>query len=117
MDLLDRLLIIRTVPYTLEEIKTILYTRAKVESIEVEEPAFLQLAEIGVKGSLRYFEFDLESYSLIRYAIQLLTPASVLCKINGRQVITPEDVDEVHSLFLDAKASVHVLQNSQGFIL
>lgn len=104
LDLLDRLLIIRTVPYTLEEIKTILYTRAKVESIEVDETAFAQLAHIGVEGSLRY-------------AIQLLTPASVLCKINGRQIITPDDVEEVNTLFLDAKSSAQILQNSSGFIM
>lgn len=102
--MLDRLLIIRTVPYTLEEIKSILYTRAKVESIDANEDAFDLLASIGVKGSLRY-------------AIQLLTPASVLCKINGREIICPEDIEEVNTLFLDAKSSVQVLQTATGFIL
>ncbi|KAJ3370421.1 RuvB-like protein 1 [Kappamyces sp. JEL0680] len=53
LDLLDRLLIIRTVPYSLEEIKSILYTRAKVEAIEASEEAFAHLAQIGVKCSLR----------------------------------------------------------------
>ncbi len=53
LDLLDRLLIIRTVPYTLDEIKTILRTRAKIESIEATEEAFTLLATIGVKSSLR----------------------------------------------------------------
>lgn len=103
LDLLDRLLIIRTVPYSLEEIKDILYTRAKTESIEASEDSFQLLASIGVKCSLRY-------------AIQLLTPASVLSKINGRELIATEDVEEVNSLFLDAKSSVRILQTSSGFI-
>ncbi|KAJ3305685.1 RuvB-like protein 1 [Kappamyces sp. JEL0829] len=104
LDLLDRLLIIRTVPYSLEEIKSILYTRAKVEAIEASEEAFAHLAQIGVKCSLRY-------------AIQLLTPASVLCKINGRDCISLDDIDEVNVLFLDAKSSALILQDaSNGFI-
>lgn len=91
-------------PYTLEEIKSILYTRAKIESIDADEEAFNLLASIGVQGSLRY-------------AIQLLTPASVLCKINGREIICPEDIEEVNTLFLDAKSSAQVIQQSTGFIL
>lgn len=55
LDLLDRLLIIRTAPYGLEDIKTILKTRAKVESIEVSEESVEKLANIGVSCSLRYF--------------------------------------------------------------
>jgi RuvB-like protein 1 len=104
LDLLDRLLIIRTSPYSFDEIRIILQTRAQVESIEVTNETFDKLAHIGVNSTLRY-------------AIQLLTPASVLCKINGRDQITVEDVDEVHGLFLDAKSSAQILQESKGFIL
>ena len=53
-----------------------------------------------------------------RYAIQLLTPGSILCKINGREKITVDDIDEVNALFLDAKSSALLLQDSSnGFIL
>lgn len=40
-----------------------------------------------------------------RFAIQLLTPASILASINGRDTITQDDVNEVDDLFLDAKKS------------
>ncbi|KAJ3321453.1 RuvB-like protein 1 [Boothiomyces sp. JEL0866] len=103
LDLLDRLLIIRTTPYSLEEIVTILNTRAKIESIEISQESILKLANIGIKCSLRY-------------AIQLLTPSSVLCKINGRAEIQPDDIDEVDTLFYDAKASAQILQESTAFI-
>jgi RuvB-like protein 1 (pontin 52) len=104
LDLLDRLLIIRTTPYGKEDIKTILETRAKIESIEVTVESIDQLAQIGVDCSLRY-------------AIQLLTPASVLCKINGRDQISTEDVEEVNVLFLDAKSSALNLQDNKTYLL
>ena len=43
------------------------------------------------------------------YAVQLLTPASLLAKINGKDAITKEEIDEVNSLFFDAKASAKIL--------
>jgi len=99
VDLLDRLLIIRTLPYTQEEIGVILAIRAKTEGIKVDDESTAYLSELGVKTSLRY-------------AIQLLTPANVLAKINGREEIKMDDVDEVDKLFFDAKASAKILQTT-----
>jgi DNA helicase TIP49 (TBP-interacting protein) len=53
VDLLDRVLIIRTIPYTLEEIGVIVGIRAKVEGIELDEESSAFLAEIGSRTSLR----------------------------------------------------------------
>ncbi|KAJ3117088.1 RuvB-like protein 1 [Nowakowskiella sp. JEL0407] len=100
VDLLDRLLIIRTLPYTLKEITIIITIRAKTENIATSEAAVTMLADIGVKTSLRY-------------AIQLLTPASILARINGRNEIDVDEVKEVNTLFFDAKASAKILQQSQ----
>lgn len=47
-----------------------------------------------------------------RYALQLLTPASILAKLSGRTDITIEDVAETDSLFLDAKSSARMLAES-----
>ncbi len=41
--------------------------------------------------------------------MQLLTPASVLAKTNGRDTISRGDLDEVAALFHDAKASAQLL--------
>ena len=54
VDLLDRLLIIRTLPYTQEEMQTIINIRAKTEGIRLSEDASLYLAEVGTRTSLRY---------------------------------------------------------------
>jgi len=95
-DLLDRLLIIRTLPYTREEMKTIIEIRSKTENLQLDEDASIYLAEIGEQTSLRY-------------SVQLLTPAKVVSRINGREEIVKEDIEEVAQLFLDAKASAKML--------
>ncbi|KAI9197262.1 TIP49 C-terminus-domain-containing protein [Polychytrium aggregatum] len=105
VDLLDRLLIVRTLPYALGEIRTILSIRAKTESINVIEESLDYLADIGVKTSLRY-------------AIQLLNPANVLAKINGKEAIETPEIEEVHQLFHDAKTSAKNLQEtSESYIV
>jgi RuvB-like protein 1 len=96
VDLLDRMLIIRTLPYNLEEILQILAIRASTEGLKIDEEALAGLGEIGQRASLRY-------------AIQLLTPARIIAGTADRDVITKGDVDEVNRLFFDAKASARLL--------
>lgn len=48
-------------------------------------------------------------YGYFRYAVQLLTPSSLLSKINGKDEITEEDFTEINELFYDAKSSAKVL--------
>merc|ERR1711968_150894 len=104
VDLLDRLMIIRTMPYGLEEIVQILSLRAQVEGIQIDEEAFATLGEIGVRSTLRY-------------AVQLLTPAQVLVKTNGKEVVTKDDIQELDGLFYDAKASAKLLLEQQQHYL
>ncbi len=47
VDLLDRLLIIKTLPYSVNEIVTILAIRCSTEGLEIEEEALAHLATIG----------------------------------------------------------------------
>jgi len=101
IDLLDRLMIIRTMPYALQEIVQILSIRAQIENITLEEEAFAYLGEIGVRSTLRY-------------AVQLLTPCKVLVNTNGRESINKEDIEEIDSLFYDAKASAKLLIEQQA---
>jgi len=53
IDLLDRTLIIRTLPYNLEEIINIINVRAETEGIKMSEDALTKLGEIGTTTSLR----------------------------------------------------------------
>lgn len=101
LDLLDRLLIIRTLPYSVEEMTQILGLRAQVEGIDAEEAAISALGQIG-------------STTTLRYAAQLLTPANLLARINGRESVTVDDVEEINELFFDAKSSAKLLREQDS---
>jgi len=96
LDLLDRLMIIRTMPYSQEEMQQIIRIRAQTENLQINDESLDKLGVIGVRTTLRY-------------AVQLLTPASLLAKINGKDSIGKEEIDEVSELFFDAKASAKIL--------
>ena len=105
VDLLDRLLIIRTLPYSLEDIVKIVSIRAQTEGIKLEQDALALLGAIGTKTSLRF-------------VVQLLTPSSIFAQTQGRDEVNQSDVEEVHSLFFDARASAKILQkNADKFIV
>lgn len=48
----------------------------------------------------------------LRYALQLLTPSSILAKVNGRTEISPDDVAECEDLFIDARRSAKVVESA-----
>lgn len=104
VDLLDRMLIIRTMPYSLEEIVQIISIRAETESIELDAEALHGMGEIGARTSLRY-------------TVQMLTPARIIAETSGRDSIKLCDVEEVDELFYDAKSSAKVLAASEGYLL
>eukprot|EP00184_Porphyridium_aerugineum_P004137 CAMPEP_0184697012 /NCGR_PEP_ID=MMETSP0313-20130426/4138_1 /TAXON_ID=2792 /ORGANISM="Porphyridium aerugineum, Strain SAG 1380-2" /LENGTH=478 /DNA_ID=CAMNT_0027155773 /DNA_START=44 /DNA_END=1480 /DNA_ORIENTATION=- len=96
VDLLDRCLIIRTQPYTLEEITQIIAIRAEAEGVKTDETALAALAEIAARASLRY-------------AIQLLTPCKILSDAAGHGNVTEADIKQAASIFFDAKSSARIL--------
>jgi len=95
-DLLDRLLIIRTLPYALSEIVEIIGIRAVTEGISLQQEA---LAHLGFTGS----------QTTLRYVMQLLQPANILAISNGRAEITRQDVEEAAGLFFEGKQSSRIL--------
>ena len=104
VDLLDRLLIIKTTNYGLEELMKILAIRASTESIKLSPEALAFLGEIGSSTSLRY-------------CVQLLTPSSVLATTKGKNEITKEEIEDVKELFYDVKRSAkHLQENAHGYI-
>jgi RuvB-like protein 1 (pontin 52) len=104
VDLLDRLVIIRTLPYSVDEITQVVTIRSHTEGLEIEEEALALLGEIGANTSLRY-------------VVQLLTPASIMARTAGREIITRDDIEEIDSLFYDAKSSAKVLsENADKYI-
>ncbi|KAL4193602.1 hypothetical protein AMTRI_Chr06g177540 [Amborella trichopoda] len=101
IDLLDRLLIISTQPYTEEEIRKILDIRCDEEDVEMSEDAKVLLTKIGVETSLRY-------------AIHLITAASLACQKRKGKLVEMEDISRVYQLFLDVKRSTQYLVEYQN---
>lgn len=116
-DLLPRLLIIPTHPYTAQEIRTIIQTRAKLEFAQPTAPG-LQDNPQALKTSATLSPQALDELTSqgekvsLRYALQLLSPASILARARGSEgnVVGGEDVNEATSLFWDAGRSAAQLR-------
>ncbi|KAF9457397.1 RuvB-like helicase 1 [Collybia nuda] len=92
VDLLDRCMIVKTEQYTREQVGKVVHLRSIVEGLKLGSGVLERLAAEGENSSLRY-------------ALQLLTPASILANLAGRTQIEVEDIGEMGELFLDAKTS------------
>jgi len=101
IDLLDRLLIISTSPYTEKEIKHILKIRCEEEDVEMAEDALTLLTKIGIETSLRY-------------AIQLIIAAALVCAKRKGVEVEVEDIKRVYTLFVDVKRSTQFLLEYQS---
>ncbi|GHP11442.1 RuvB-like protein [Pycnococcus provasolii] len=101
IDLLDRLLIISTKPYTEKEMRLIVDIRCEEEDVEMADDAKELLTKIGQETSLRY-------------ALHLITSASLVCKRRKGAEVEIEDVSKVYSLFMDVKRSTQFLVEYQS---
>ena len=97
IDLLDRMLIIHTQPYGKEDIHKILAIRAEEEDVDLEGDALTLLTRIGQETSLRY-------------AIQLITAASLAAAKRKAGAVSVDDVSRAYTLFLDVKRSCQLMQ-------
>ncbi|CAM6096588.1 unnamed protein product [Calypogeia fissa] len=100
IDLLDRLLIISTQPYTEEEIRLILDIRCEEEDVEMTEEGRELLTKIGHETSLRY-------------AIHLITAAALASQKRKAKEVDIEDISRVYSLFVDVNRSTQFLMEYQ----
>jgi RuvB-like protein 2 len=100
IDLLDRMLIITTKPYSEKEIRQIIDIRAEEEDVELREEGKDLLTKIATETSLRY-------------ALNLITSANLVAQKKGRTQVDMSDIERVFSLFLDVKRSVKYLTEFQ----
>ena len=103
-DILDRLLIIPTRPYTRDEIKAIIEIRADEQEVPLSEEALELLADLGEAKSLRY-------------AIQLLDPAYTIAKREGARRVERQHVEEAARLFADVKRSIELVEKYSDKLL
>merc|ERR1711990_564850 len=98
IDLLDRMLIINTDPYTNDEVKRILTIRCEEEDVEMTEDAMALLTRIGTDTTLRY-------------AIHMITAAHLVCLKRQGTEVDIQDIKKVYTLFMDLKRSVKMLED------
>ena len=70
--------------------------RLQVETIQIDKDSLTYLGQVAERTSLRH-------------AVQLLTPAAMMARTNGRDGILPDDLEDVNGLFHDAKQSAKLL--------
>ena len=100
IDLLDRLLIIPTKPYTEQEIRLILDIRCEEEDVEMADDAKELLTKIGDETSLRY-------------AIQLIASSALICNRRKGAEVEIEDISKAYTMFVDIKRSTQFLHEYQ----
>jgi len=101
LDLLDRLMIVSTVPYEQEEICSILKVRCEEEDVEMADDALELLTRIGMETSLRY-------------AIQMVIAASLVAEKRKSAEVEISDIKRVYTLFVDVKRSTQFLMEYQN---
>lgn len=100
IDLLDRLLIVPTVPYSEKEVQEILRIRCEEEDVEMTEDALFLLTRIAMETSLRY-------------AIHIITSASLVSLKRKSTQVDEEDIKKVYNLFMDVKRSTEFLTDNE----
>ncbi|KAK9379518.1 TIP49 C-terminus-domain-containing protein [Kockiozyma suomiensis] len=95
-DLLDRVIIISTSPYSPEEITDILSIRASEEEVDLSPDALAILSKIGSETSLRY-------------ASNLIAVSHLLATKRKSSTVEVDDVKRSYDLFLDKERSVDYL--------
>lgn len=96
IDLLDRLLIVSTEPYSEKELRLILDIRCEEEDVEMTDDAKELLTKIAMETSLRY-------------AIHIITASSLVCTKRKGTEVDIEDISKVYTLFVDVKRSTQFL--------
>lgn len=104
LDLLDRLMIVSTEPYSHDEIRSILSVRCEEEDVEMAEDALELLARIGMETSLRY-------------AIHMIVTASLSAEKRKSAKVEIDDIKRVYKLFVDVKRSTqYLMEYSKEFM-
>jgi len=103
-DLLDRVLIVTTAPYTPEDIEQILKIRCQEEDVSLTAEATTILTTMATQTTLRY-------------ALNLISCAWVIAKKRKTEKVDTEDLRRAYAYFLDEKRSVQFLKEQQGSLL
>jgi len=101
LDLLDRLLIIPTTTYSLDELRAILKVRCTEEQVEMTDDALELLTRIASETSLRY-------------AIQMIMTSNLVAKRKKSSQVELAHLERCHKLFFDVQRSTKFIMEYQN---
>jgi RuvB-like protein 2 len=104
LDLLDRLLIIPTSTYSLDELREILRVRCIEEQVDMTDDALELLTRTAKETSLRY-------------AIQMIMTSSLVAKKKKSKVVELSHIEQCHKLFFDVQRSTKFIMEYQNQFL
>ncbi|GBE77360.1 TIP49-domain-containing protein [Sparassis latifolia] len=102
-DLLDRVLIVTTHPYSDHEVRQIMQIRCAEEDVTLSQKAIDVLALMSKETTLRY-------------VLNLISCADTLARKRKAEVVDINDVQRAYSYFIDEKRSVQWLKEQQGVV-
>jgi RuvB-like protein 2 len=100
LDLLDRLMIISTQPYQVDDIRQILSVRCKEEEVDMDSEAMELLTRIASETSLRY-------------AMHLIITSQLVATKRKSKTVDIKDIQRCFSLFVDVKRSTKMVMEYQ----
>jgi len=100
VDLLDRVLIVSTSPYTREDVEQIIQIRCEEEDAQLSKEALAGLASLATQTTLRY-------------ALNIISTAQVLARKRQSVAVETEDIRRCYGYFLDEKRSTQWLKEQQ----
>ncbi|KAF9478906.1 DNA helicase [Pholiota conissans] len=104
MDLLDRVLIVSTKPYSEDDIQQIIQIRCQEEDVELTADAANVLTSMAMQTTLRY-------------ALNLIACGRVIARKRKAEQVDVEDLRRAYSYFMDEKRSVQWLKEQQGSLI
>ncbi|KIM38113.1 hypothetical protein M413DRAFT_447893 [Hebeloma cylindrosporum] len=104
MDLLDRVLIVSTKPYSEEDIQQIIQIRCEEEDVQLTADAANVLTSMATQTTLRY-------------ALNLIACGKVVARKRKAEQVGVEDLRRAYSYFMDEKRSVQWLKEQQGSLI
>ncbi len=104
LDLLDRLLIIPTTQYSIEELKGILKVRCTEEHVDMADDALELLTRIAKETTLRY-------------AIQMITTSYLVAQKRKTKQVQVAHIERCHKLFFDVQRSTKFIMEYQNQFL
>jgi len=104
MDLLDRVLIVSTKPYTEDDIQQIIQIRCQEEDVQLTADAANVLTSMAMQTTLRY-------------ALNLIACGRVVARKRKAEQVDVEDLRRAYTYFMDEKRSVQWLKEQQGSLI